>query len=710
MKTRLPPPGRRRRGLRSEGRSFGGDRGLRRFYVCARSPALSPRIAAPRVSLAASLRARARRRRRSRHAVHRSLPRRSPACPRRRLRRLHDGRPRLRQPAPPAHGAAAASVTPPVSTWRPPMLQVQGAEQPVRLAVAAGRRRGRRRRRRDARADGLLQPEQPHPRRQAPVPARARQVVSGFAARRRRAPARRRAGREGARAAGVRGHRAAPRRPGPAADDDRQQLRAARLSASRRARRGPSSCASSSRRRGPAAGAARLRRAGRRASRCRCAFPAPRRRARAGRRASRSACASSATANGGFVARSTRPRRRRCRRSRSRCACRRSARARRSPPRSATGRRYFTARAAGRRSAARRGRCRSRVQLVWDASGSGVAAPDRPRARPARCLLLARCATRQRQPRARRRRRRRADRASTFAAATGRPCARALETTVYDGASNLGAVRHDGQSRTKRSGSATASRPTARRGASPSRCRCTRSAARRAATRRRCRRSPTRAAAAASTSRSVSREGGRRRAAPRGSDARVGRRARVGARELVVQSQSAAAGRLVVAGGLTDRDGRGRRCACATPPARLTTRVVPVRAGRNPSRLAAVQWARLTLASLEGEARTNKVRIREIGKRFGLATRETSLIVLELVDDYVRHEIEPPAELRAAYDRAAANVGQAPRRERRRAAGAGGPPLRGARRLVEPRLPEGRHAGAARRSPSRKRRRTRSAR
>ena len=123
-----------------------------------------------------------------------------------------------------------------------------------------------------------------------------------------------------------------------------------------------------------------------------------------------------------------------------------------------------------------------------------------------------------------------------------------------------------------------------------------------------------------------------------------------------------------------------------------------------------VQWARLTLASLEGEARTNKVRIREIGKRFGLATRETSLIVLEQVDDYVRNEIEPPAELRAAYDRLAATRRQAPRRQRRRAAGAGRAPLRGARRLVEPRLPEGRPAGAAGRSPSRKRRRTRSAR
>ena len=48
--------------------------------------------------------------------------------------------------------------------------------------------------------------------------------------------------------------------------------------------------------------------------------------------------------------------------------------------------------------------------------------------------------------------------------------------------------------------------------------------------------------------------------------------------------------------------------------------------------------------------------IREIGKRFGLATRETSLIVLELIEDYVRNEIEPPTELREAYDRIAATV------------------------------------------------------
>ncbi|MEO6363821.1 MAG: VIT domain-containing protein, partial [Caldimonas sp.] len=123
----------------------------------------------------------------------------------------------------------------------------------------------------------------------------------------------------------------------------------------------------------------------------------------------------------------------------------------------------------------------------------------------------------------------------------------------------------------------------------------------------------------------------------------------VGARDIVVQSQSAASGRLVLAGAFTapraDVTVRLRDAAGAT-----TVRTIAVTAGQNASRLAAVQWARLTLASLEGEARTNRVRIREIGRQFGLATRETSLIVLELVSDYARHEIDPPAELRAAYE------------------------------------------------------------
>ncbi|MGZ8303325.1 MAG: VIT domain-containing protein, partial [Telluria sp.] len=227
-----------------------------------------------------------------------------------------------------------------------------------------------------------------------------------------------------------------------------------------------------------------------------------------------------------------------------------------------------------------------------------------------------------------------------------------LETTVYDGASNLGAVRHDGVSAEAlwfSDGLANYGAPWRLAFPVPVFAISSAASADPAALQ---------ALADASGGRSIdlasaTRQGAADALLRRGTD--VAGVSALGARELVVQSQSAAAGRLVVAGVLTAAEAE-LKVRLRDASGAVTTRIVPVRAGRNPSHLAAVQWARLTLASLEGEARTNKVRIREIGKRFGLATRETSLIVLELVDDYVRHEIEPPAELRAAYDRAAANA------------------------------------------------------
>jgi len=231
---------------------------------------------------------------------------------------------------------------------------------------------------------------------------------------------------------------------------------------------------------------------------------------------------------------------------------------------------------------------------------------------------------------------------------------RALESTVYDGASNLGAVRHDGVSAEAlwfSDGLANYGAPW--RLAFPVPVFAISSAASSDPT-------ALQVLADASGGRSIDLGALARQSAAdallrRGSEvASIGA---LGAKEIVVQSQSAASGRLVVAGILTEASAeltiRVRDAAGA-----VTTRVVSLQSGQNPSHLAALQWARLTLASLEGEARTNKVRIRELGKRFALATRETSLIVLELVDDYVRNEIEPPAELRAAYDRLAAAVGQ----------------------------------------------------
>lgn len=68
-------------------------------------------------------------------------------------------------------------------------------------------------------------------------------------------------------------------------------------------------------------------------------------------------------------------------------------------------------------------------------------------------------------------------------------------------------------------------------------------------------------------------------------------------------------------------------------------------------RLAAIAWARLKMASLDGEYTLNRAAIRRLGEAFGLASRETSLLILDRVEDYVRYEITPPAELQAEYER-----------------------------------------------------------
>ena len=229
---------------------------------------------------------------------------------------------------------------------------------------------------------------------------------------------------------------------------------------------------------------------------------------------------------------------------------------------------------------------------------------------------------------------------------------RALQATVYDGASQLGAVRHDGVSQEAiwfSDGLANYGAHWTRTFAVPAYMVMSSSSGDPAALQ---------AVAEASGGRSIDLS---MLTQAQAAEALLTRGTQLvdvsalGAKEIVVESRHATRGRLVLAGKLT--------ASTADVTLRLrgsdgsvTTRTVRVDDGRNVSRLAALQWARLTLASLEGDARVNKVRIREIGRRFGLATRETSLLVLELVDDYVRNEIEPPASLRAAYDRMAATI------------------------------------------------------
>ncbi|MEL7530458.1 MAG: DUF2135 domain-containing protein, partial [Bacteroidota bacterium] len=60
-------------------------------------------------------------------------------------------------------------------------------------------------------------------------------------------------------------------------------------------------------------------------------------------------------------------------------------------------------------------------------------------------------------------------------------------------------------------------------------------------------------------------------------------------------------------------------------------------------------WAQKKLAELDMYYEEKQEEIMGLAQRFGIVTRNTSLIVLDRVEDYVEYEIEPPSELRAAY-------------------------------------------------------------
>jgi hypothetical protein len=61
-------------------------------------------------------------------------------------------------------------------------------------------------------------------------------------------------------------------------------------------------------------------------------------------------------------------------------------------------------------------------------------------------------------------------------------------------------------------------------------------------------------------------------------------------------------------------------------------------------------WAQKKIAQLDTRYEDNKIEIQQLGKRYGIVTRNTSLIVLENVNDYITYQIEPPADLREAFD------------------------------------------------------------
>ena len=122
-----------------------------------------------------------------------------------------------------------------------------------------------------------------------------------------------------------------------------------------------------------------------------------------------------------------------------------------------------------------------------------------------------------------------------------------------------------------------------------------------------------------------------------------------GLADLVAESPYAQGGRFLVAGELLGSDGT-LRVTLATPAGRTRELRLKVSMKGANSALAAVTFAKMRIAALEAEPAVHKAEIERLGRGFGLVTRNTSLIVLEMVQDYARFRIDPPGELRAEYD------------------------------------------------------------
>ncbi len=62
-------------------------------------------------------------------------------------------------------------------------------------------------------------------------------------------------------------------------------------------------------------------------------------------------------------------------------------------------------------------------------------------------------------------------------------------------------------------------------------------------------------------------------------------------------------------------------------------------------------WAQKKIADLNLQYKKNEEEIETMGKKYGIVTQNTSLIVLENINDYIQYDIVPPTELREEFDR-----------------------------------------------------------
>lgn len=110
-------------------------------------------------------------------------------------------------------------------------------------------------------------------------------------------------------------------------------------------------------------------------------------------------------------------------------------------------------------------------------------------------------------------------------------------------------------------------------------------------------------------------------------------------------------GWLRVSGHVQRSDGR-IEVQVRLPDGRVHTQRIAVADARGvPGALVAQAWASAQLARLAADPAANAAQATALSRRFGIVGADTSLLVLETLDDYLRYGIRAPQPLRAEYDR-----------------------------------------------------------
>lgn len=120
---------------------------------------------------------------------------------------------------------------------------------------------------------------------------------------------------------------------------------------------------------------------------------------------------------------------------------------------------------------------------------------------------------------------------------------------------------------------------------------------------------------------------------------------------LVADAGAAVQGWLRVMGRI-EKPGGSVQLRVRLPDGRIDTQRVGAGEARLlPGGLVAHAWANGQLADWAGDPLAHAAARRTLSQAFGLVGADTSLLVLESIEDYLQHGIRPPSPLRAEYDR-----------------------------------------------------------